>query len=154
MQVWSLAWEGHGYLLQYSCLKDSMDRGVWWATVPGVPIWINNFPLSQFRSQSTFYHFIYSNQWFWTASLNHGFTSEIILFTYLLRWCSGFGTVEESMSSTEVPWVENYSKAWQSLWLTNEYRINNVTKGECTLILARGVRKSLKICYWRWFLKK
>ena len=25
--------EGNGYLLQYSCLEKSMDRGAWWATV-------------------------------------------------------------------------------------------------------------------------
>ena len=24
---------GHGNLLQYSCLENSMDRGTWWATV-------------------------------------------------------------------------------------------------------------------------
>ena len=28
--------EGNGYLLQYSCLENSMDRGAWWATVHGV----------------------------------------------------------------------------------------------------------------------
>ena len=28
--------EGHGNPLQYSCLEDPMDRGAWWATVPGV----------------------------------------------------------------------------------------------------------------------
>ena len=28
--------EGHGNLLQYSCLEDPMDRGAWWATVHGV----------------------------------------------------------------------------------------------------------------------
>ena len=27
---------GNGNLLQYSCLENSMDRGVWWATVHGV----------------------------------------------------------------------------------------------------------------------
>ena len=27
---------GNGYLLQYSCLKSSMDRGAWRATVHGV----------------------------------------------------------------------------------------------------------------------
>ena len=27
---------GNGYPLQYSCLENSMDRGVWWATVHGV----------------------------------------------------------------------------------------------------------------------
>ena len=28
--------EGNGNPLQYSCLENSMDRGSWWATVPGV----------------------------------------------------------------------------------------------------------------------
>ena len=28
--------EGNGNTLQYSCLEDAMDRGAWWATVPGV----------------------------------------------------------------------------------------------------------------------
>ena len=29
--------EGNGYLLQYSCLENSMDRRAWQATVQGVP---------------------------------------------------------------------------------------------------------------------
>ena len=29
--------EGNGNPLQYPCLENSMDRGVWWATVHGVP---------------------------------------------------------------------------------------------------------------------
>ena len=28
--------EGNGNLLQYSCLENSMDKGAWWATVPGI----------------------------------------------------------------------------------------------------------------------
>ena len=28
--------EGNGYLLQYSCLENSMDRRAWWATVHGI----------------------------------------------------------------------------------------------------------------------
>ena len=28
--------EGNGDPLQYSCLENSMDRGVWWATIHGV----------------------------------------------------------------------------------------------------------------------
>ena len=27
--------EGNGYLLQYSCLENPMDRGAWWAIVHG-----------------------------------------------------------------------------------------------------------------------
>ena len=28
--------EGNGYLFQYSCLGNPMDRGAWWAIVSGV----------------------------------------------------------------------------------------------------------------------
>ena len=28
--------EGNGNPLQYSCLENSMDRGAWWAIVPGI----------------------------------------------------------------------------------------------------------------------
>ena len=28
--------EGNGNPLQYSCLRNAMDRGIWWATVHGV----------------------------------------------------------------------------------------------------------------------
>ena len=36
--------EGNGYLLQYSCLEKSMNRGAWWATVHGITkslIWLS-----------------------------------------------------------------------------------------------------------------
>ena len=42
MRQWFDPWvggisrEGHGNLLEYSCLENSMDRGAWWATVHGV----------------------------------------------------------------------------------------------------------------------
>ena len=41
MRVQFLGWEdspgeGNGNLLQYSCLKNSKDRGAWWAIVHGV----------------------------------------------------------------------------------------------------------------------
>ena len=29
--------EGNGYLVQYFCLENSMDRGAWWTIVHGVP---------------------------------------------------------------------------------------------------------------------
>ena len=40
-QVQSLGWEdspgeGNSNPLQVSCLENSMDRGIWWATVHGV----------------------------------------------------------------------------------------------------------------------
>ena len=40
-QVQSLGWEDipgevNDYSLQYSCLENFMDRGIWWATVHGV----------------------------------------------------------------------------------------------------------------------
>ena len=42
MQVQSLGWEEplkkeiNGNPLQYSCLENPVDRGAWWAIVPGV----------------------------------------------------------------------------------------------------------------------
>ena len=41
---------GHGNPLQYSCLENPMDRGVWWATVHRVAksrTWLSNFTLFQ-----------------------------------------------------------------------------------------------------------
>ena len=38
--------EGNGYLPQYSCLENSMDRGAWWSTVHGVTkswIWLSDW---------------------------------------------------------------------------------------------------------------
>ena len=29
---------GNGYLLQYSCLENFMDRGAWWATDHGITV--------------------------------------------------------------------------------------------------------------------
>ena len=41
---------GHGNPLQYSCLENPMDRGVWWATVHGVA---KSWPLlKQLRTQA------------------------------------------------------------------------------------------------------
>ena len=34
--------DGNGHLLQYSCLENSMDRGVWWATVQLIILTINS----------------------------------------------------------------------------------------------------------------
>ena len=39
--------EGNGNLFQYSCLENSMDRGTWWATVPGVPGIVHNLVAKQ-----------------------------------------------------------------------------------------------------------
>ena len=41
--------EGNGYTLQYSCLENPMDRGVWWATVHGV---------TKSRTQLNDFHFL------------------------------------------------------------------------------------------------
>ena len=44
--------EGNGYLPQYSCLENSMDRGAWWTTVHGVTkSWI--------RLSDWYFHFFF-----------------------------------------------------------------------------------------------
>ena len=40
--------EGNGNLLQDSCLKNSMDRGTWWATVHGIQIVGHDRPTNTF----------------------------------------------------------------------------------------------------------
>ena len=45
--------EGNGYPLHYSCLENSMDRGVWWATVHGVTkswTWLSDWHFHSIRS--------------------------------------------------------------------------------------------------------
>ena len=42
--------EGNGNPLQYSCLENPMDQGVWWATVHGVTK--SRTPLSNFSFSS------------------------------------------------------------------------------------------------------
>ena len=52
--VWSLDWEDpleeeNGNSVQYSCLKNPMDRGAWWATVHGVAksqTWLGKYACS------------------------------------------------------------------------------------------------------------
>ena len=43
--------EGNGNPLQYSCLENSMDKGVWWVTVQGV---------TKSQTQLSDFHFIFS----------------------------------------------------------------------------------------------
>ena len=47
---------GNGNPLQYSCLGNSMDRGAWWATVPGVTqswIWLKQLSMHANRFRDT-----------------------------------------------------------------------------------------------------
>ena len=43
--------EGNGYPLLHSCLENPMDRGVWWAAVPGLQ--------SQTGLSDQYFHFTY-----------------------------------------------------------------------------------------------
>ena len=59
--VWFLGWEdpldeGNGNPLQYSCLKNPMDRGAWWAILYGVAkiwTWLSDFTFFLFYPTST-----------------------------------------------------------------------------------------------------
>ena len=46
--------EGNGTPLQYTCLENPMDRGAWWATVPGV---------AKSRTRLSDFTFTYLGQW-------------------------------------------------------------------------------------------
>ena len=57
--------EGNSYLLQYSCLENSKDRGAWGVPVPGVAksqTWLSHFHLCQLYLQNTgklFYNYLW-----------------------------------------------------------------------------------------------
>ena len=82
-QIRSLGWEdspgeGNGYPLQYSSLKNSMDRGAWWATVLRVAkgqIQLSNWHLHVYFHKHT-YHIFHSFLWnlfIWFCLLVHKF---------------------------------------------------------------------------------
>ena len=51
---WRYFAEGNGNPLQYSCLKNSMDGGAWWAVVHGVAeswAWLIDFTFTHWRRQ-------------------------------------------------------------------------------------------------------
>ena len=59
--------EGNGNPLQYSCLKNSLDRGAWWATVHGVAkSWTHNRAINTF----IFFFIILDISFLRTLSLN------------------------------------------------------------------------------------
>ena len=43
--------EGNGYPLKYSCLENSMDRGIWQATVHGIAKELDTLDLATKRQQ-------------------------------------------------------------------------------------------------------
>ena len=54
--------EGNGNMLQYSCLGNSMDRGVWEATVQGVSksqTWLNDWSSSLLYHHTVTYSILY-----------------------------------------------------------------------------------------------
>ena len=67
---------GHGNLLQYSCLENPMDRGVWWATIHRVtkswtrlkPLSMQNLFFLNFRFQA--WHIQLFLLWPWLLVLN------------------------------------------------------------------------------------
>ena len=66
--------EGNGYLLEHSCLENSMDRGAWWATVHGV-----------IKSRTWFSDYLFSfflegiKRWVVARDLQEGRKEEVIV---------------------------------------------------------------------------
>ena len=55
--------EGNGTPLQYSCLENPMDRGVWWATIHGVAkSWTQLSDFTSLYNISSYYYLILLNK--------------------------------------------------------------------------------------------
>ena len=57
--------EGNGNPLQYSCLKNSMDRGVWWAIVHGCKRTGHNLKTKQQKQYLSHVLFLYIHSFIW-----------------------------------------------------------------------------------------
>ena len=79
---------GNGNLLLYSCLGNSMDRGAWWATVPGV---------AKSQTQLSDYARMHANAGTWVQLLGQEdpLEKEMATHSYIL--------------AREIPWTEEPS---------------------------------------------
>ena len=91
--------EGNGNPLQYSCLKNSVDRGIWWTTVHGVTK--SRTQLSDFHSLTSYVSWVYFN----LISLNFLFkslpspTPLFLLFSWkALNLLGSFRTLMKKLS--------------------------------------------------------
>ena len=84
--VREMPWGGHGNSLQYPCLKDPMDRGVWWTTVHNVTkSW------TQLR---------------WLNTYAHNVHRQSLIYDWTLWWCQS-----NTHSVETVPWILVFSWA-------------------------------------------
>ena len=78
---------GNGNLLQYSCLENSTDREVWWATVHGVAK--SRIQLSTHNTHTQWVRFRFSSQWTQHPREICSESLPISLFTevWWANWC-------------------------------------------------------------------
>ena len=83
--------EGNGNPLQYSGLESPMDRGAWWATVPGVTqsqnwstvILCSPCPILSFNSMLGRWHIKSLHEPYWTLPLETNSNAQIYYFQIL-----------------------------------------------------------------------
>ena len=104
--------EGNGNPLQYSCLKNSTDRGVWWAIVHRVKkrhTWETTISLSKFLSHLTVkYPRALRETWIgslgWEDLLEKGMATHCNIFAWRIPW--NFGKLQsgnhKEMDTTEL----------------------------------------------------
>ena len=98
---------GHGNPLQYSCLKNPMDRGAWWATVHGVA--------KSWTRLSTAHTSWYSKNRNFSCLPPVGYSAPLSLCgnehnLSVKRGCSPSGAVATSQHLTETVWGTTHSK--------------------------------------------
>ena len=107
---------GNSNLLQYSCLENSLDRGVWWATVNGV---IHNWAAEHTRSRNlSIFSCVYLLAIHIFSLEKHLFKS----FAHILTGLSGFCCCKSSlcildMNLLSIIWFYKYFLLWISFSL-------------------------------------
>ena len=119
-QVWSLNWgdspgEENGNSLQYSCLENSMDGGVWQATVHGV---------AKSRTELNGYHFHFSQLRLIHSSFLCDLTGLCLVWKKAkIKWGQAMSiysalAIEESQPLKIMFWQTNSKQTdtWKTLW--------------------------------------
>ena len=105
----------NGYPLQYSCLKNAMDRGAWWARVHrkefDMTEWLTLLSEHRFLESRDFLHFIHSKSSVFKTVAH----KRHLIHMGLLRWLSGKESACRCRRHGFDPWVGKipWGRKWQ-----------------------------------------
>ena len=109
-RLWRFPGLGNGNPLQYSCLKNFMDRGAWWATVPRQQGVVPSYWKIFHRKVVFFFFSEFSctlgthSHWIWLLKQQEGFYQNQQFPSCLIRWCGITNKTPPLLLETQSSW--------------------------------------------------